>query len=277
MINMSTIDEDILYTEKIMAAHLFENQMGDEDRIYYSSNENINKIIEKIDINNKNVLSVLGSGDQAFHLYNKGASVVDVFDNNKLTIYYYYLRRWIIIYINSFYPDLNKFSIEYIKDILLKVKPNTLEEKDALNYWNKFVSKFTNSSLKSIFHFPANCDLKRNTINDIEELKNKITNDNFSFYCEDFSWNINIDKSYDLIYISNIPEWIYHFQGNIHMEIFKYNLMRLLNDNGVVLGTNITLYEPSYSMRKIFRDDFYLRYIIDGNRTIGYQYSKMKK
>ena len=273
---MSKVDDDILYTDFMIKARLFGSGIGDEGKIYYSSNEKIDMMIKHIDINNKKVLSVLGSGDQAFHLYNNGASIVEVFDMNKLTIYYYYLRRWVIIYMNSYYPDFNNFSIEYIKNVLLKVNPKTSNEANALNYWNLFVSKFTNPDLKKLFHFPIRDELDNNYISNLELLRKKIENDTFLFYNKDFSRNIDIDDKYDLIYISNIPEWIYHMQGGIHLEILKSNLLKLLNNDGIVLGTNVTLHEPSDSMRKIFRNDFYLQYIMDSNEAIGYQYRKIK-
>ena len=48
--------------------------------------------------------TVLASGDQAFYFYDNGAKKVDLFDINKLSIYYYYLRVWIIKYLGRFYP-----------------------------------------------------------------------------------------------------------------------------------------------------------------------------
>lgn len=48
---------------------------------------------------------MLGSGDQAFHFLNRDAKSVDVFDINRLSIYYYYLRIWLIKYMNEFYPN----------------------------------------------------------------------------------------------------------------------------------------------------------------------------
>ena len=66
--------------------------------IYFHSNERSKEIFSEINVKNKDVLTVLGSGDQAFYLYDNGAKSVDMFDKNKLAIYYYYLRTWVIVY-----------------------------------------------------------------------------------------------------------------------------------------------------------------------------------
>ena len=81
--------------------------------LFFSTNENLDKLFSKIDVNGKNVLSVLWSGDHAFHLYNNGSSSVDVFDVNKLTIYYYicnHISNFIIIaYFGYYYRDFLLF------------------------------------------------------------------------------------------------------------------------------------------------------------------------
>lgn len=277
---MNKCESDIYFTSSLLHG----NELEDYKKIYYNSNEKINNMIRSIDINNKNVLTVLGSGDQAFHLYNNGASNVDVFDINKLTIYYYYLRRWNILYLDKYYPKYSglkfDFNIDYIKGLIDLVVPKTEEELNALNYWKLFASKFTDYDIEFLFYLPDSNgnDLKMNNISDVSFVKEKIKNDDFKYYDYDFSWNVNLDKKYDLIYLSNIPEWIYHQQGCIHMEILMYNLFNLLNSNGIVLGTNITVKEPPESMRRIFRDCFSLKYIKDNNSLsyVGYQYKKIK-
>ena len=76
------------------------------DRIYYSSNENLEPLFSSISIENKKVLTVLGSGEHVFHLYNRNPLLVDTFDINQLAQFYYYLRRWSIVYLDNYFPNV---------------------------------------------------------------------------------------------------------------------------------------------------------------------------
>ena len=55
-------------------------------RGYFSTNESL-KYIKSFDIKDKDVLTVCGSGDQAFISLINGAKKVDAFDNNPLQYY----------------------------------------------------------------------------------------------------------------------------------------------------------------------------------------------
>ena len=59
---------------------------------------------DAVNVEGRDVLTVLGSGDQALYMYDRGAKSVYLFDKNNLTLYYYYLRVWTIEYLNEFYP-----------------------------------------------------------------------------------------------------------------------------------------------------------------------------
>ena len=99
---MSCVDVDFKMTEKL----LNNVSVDGYGKIYFSSNEDLKTIFSNFDFKDKDVLTVAGSGDQAFYSYNDDAKKVDLFDKNKLTIYYYYLRKWIISYYDMFYPEL---------------------------------------------------------------------------------------------------------------------------------------------------------------------------
>ena len=98
---MNIIDRDILgvqdvYTIKYSPMY---------NKIYFNTNEDLASLFNNIDIENKDVLTVLGSGDQSFYCYENDANSVDIFDVNRLSIYYYYLRIWVIENLNTFYPN----------------------------------------------------------------------------------------------------------------------------------------------------------------------------
>ena len=72
---MSNIFNDLKKTDLIRNDYLAESF----DKIYFSSNENLKGICSNFNFYGKNILTVLSSGDQAFHLYNSGAQNIDFF------------------------------------------------------------------------------------------------------------------------------------------------------------------------------------------------------
>ena len=98
---MDSLHRDISGTLRVISGY-------DEDEyshLFFQSNDRLTDLFPKLDVYGKNVLTVLGSGDQALYFYKMGANCVDLFDINKLTFFYYYLRIWIIKYLNKSYPD----------------------------------------------------------------------------------------------------------------------------------------------------------------------------
>ena len=75
-------------------------------KVYSQTNEHLRQLYSNVDFSDKKVLSVAASGDQAFLAYAFGAKHIDLFDINKITLYYYYLRLWTIKYFNKFYPKI---------------------------------------------------------------------------------------------------------------------------------------------------------------------------
>ena len=55
------------------------------------------------------MLSVLASSDQVLSCYYCKAKSIDTFDKVLLTLFYYYLRKWVILYQNQFYPSSSFF------------------------------------------------------------------------------------------------------------------------------------------------------------------------
>ena len=167
-------------------------------KIYSSSNEELDLIVSRFDFSGRSVLSVIGSGDQAFSFYNAGVTHIDLFDINKLTIYYFYLRIWAIKYLNLLYLDDKILSS--IKTVLEHVKPSS--------------------------------------------------RDNFEFYNIDLSSCLDINKKYDFVFVSNIVDYV------DNLELYRDNLYNLLNDNGVVICSNVGTYDCHNAQRVVFEKKF---------------------
>ena len=82
---MDSVERDLKYTEDILEKNETPWNYG---RIYSSANDSMDYIIPLLDIKDKDILTVLGSGDQAFHFYENGATNIELYDINKLALYY---------------------------------------------------------------------------------------------------------------------------------------------------------------------------------------------
>ena len=264
---MRDISYDIDRTEEVINYHKSDNY----SQVYASSNEKINFLFSDIDVKGKNVLSVVASGDQAFHFYNKGASLVDVFDVNVLSLYYYYLRVWNMEYNHCFY--LNSFKVSKIKKILASVTPKNDDEAMALSYWKLFVKRFHGNQLR----YMLLNDNSYNNIDDLDLIVKKLKLRNFKTYNFDICETVNIDSKYDIIYTSNISEWL--AKSFRKFNIYESNLYNLLSDNGIVLSSHVSWNQVGCDELYVFQKYFDYKDIscvLKSGRKInfGYVYKK---
>lgn len=243
---MNKIDKDIKRSKRIMN----NIRTFKYNSIYNCSNENLKDIFSNIDVCGKNVLSVLGSGDQALHIYNNGANSVDVFDRNELSFYYFYLRLWSIKYLNCFYPQVN---FQSIKKILDCVAPISYNENCAYDYWLQLLIRCDASKIDNLF-FTERIK-KINKIQDLSKVKKILEDDMINFYSVDISRNVeDIKKRYDVLYVSNIFDYI---KKNVHnIERYRDNLYSLLNESGIVISTDVSKRGGRDLERRIFEDMF---------------------
>lgn len=221
---------------------------NDYNVIYFSSNERLRDIFSNYELRNKRCLTSIGSGDQAFHLLNRGARSVDVFDINKFAIYYYYLRRWCIEYLNKYYPN-NSITNVFIIDLIICVNPRSEDEKNALEFWKRYVCCYCDYVTKNIVCRGE----KNNLIPNLDKLQRRMK-DNFNCYNVDITNDIScIDSKYDYIFKSNISEYVHDKESLIR---YRDNLYSLLKDNGKVISTFIMSRSMPYYEYEVFKDKF---------------------
>lgn len=244
---LENIDIDIEKTKYVLNS----GSLSNYDSIYFSSNEKLKSIFSNFDFEGMDILTVVGSGDQAFYFYDADAKSVDLFDKNKLSIYYYCLRVWVIQCYGSFYP---KYPInqKYIDKLFSMVKPRCKLESDAFKYWCKFIHTFGTDGFINLFTWYSHPLLGANIISDLSEVKRRINND-FSFKNIDLV-NDCIKKKYDVIYASNIHDYV----NNKNCEIVSYrdNLYNMLNEHGMVVCSNVITYGIDKYEYKIFDEKF---------------------
>ena len=267
----STFIYDIEKTGEIFQSGVRETRFNSYDRVYFDTNEACDDIISKYDFKDKKVLTVLASGDQAFQFYKNGAKSVDLFDINKLTFYYYYLRIWNMRKYHEMYPRWDKLDNNYINELLLSVKPESKDELLAYNYWICFINKFDSKMIKRFLLPPYYADIYSDS--DSELILEKIDNDSFKFYHADISGIFDVPQKYDFIYTSNLSDYV----KKDKLVLYRENLYNHLNKGGIVLSSclNGAESEQKRFMKKYFKYRKLFSYDdLNSFDLVGYRYKK---
>ncbi len=278
-----------LYNSLISGKHFF---------MYPWSNENLDVLFKIIDVKDKDVLSVMSSGDQPLLCHYHGAKHVDTFDINYDALFLFILRKWLIENTDRRILSRKTFGAgdPELGELMKKIIPQNIDEEDAYSYWKTLIRKFDEISLygktyrldKRMFDLPEH---EYDWLLPFSlELKKDIRRINFKFYNINFFKELNLNNKYDVIILSNILE---HSKSRDDWCIAKKNILDLLNPNGVAVCTNkIFRYGDSWHRNevKLLTDNSksdleYLQVeefktIVDdenGYIPIGYQYRKIKK
>jgi hypothetical protein len=167
------------------------------------------------------------------------AKQVDTFDKNRLTMYYYYLRKWSIEYRRELYPNILEDN-NWLKELLKDVKPKTEMEQRALLFFRKHVQDKT--KIRALF-FKDEYQQKGATLfqtaKDLEDC-----------FSEDLRFrNINLFvplgemEQYDIVLISNVLDWAK--EDKDLLQAAASNLSKLVKKNGVVLCSNLIFRKKS--------------------------------
>lgn len=263
------MDKD-LFRDYLSAKVISENKLLDNYyKLYYRANENLVDIYLDLDFEDRDVLSVVSSSDQIFTPMLLGAKTVDGFDRNRLTKYYYYLRKWAIKYNRDVYPiELIDGNNEYLVDLLNKVRVSSNEEANAYRFWRLLLNH--EAKLENLFYVDDKNKGETLFEDNIKYLQGLRFNDlNFNNY--NFNSPIDSDKKYDYILMSNIIE--YARGEDDKYKSIRDNLSNLLKDNGIVICSHLIHKASGIDNREleIFDDKFeYNDYGMDK----GYTYIK---
>lgn len=259
-----------------------DNLDGSYDSLYTRSNENLDNLFKQFDVSDKKVLTVLSSADQFFFSLLNGAGSVDCFDINRLTQYFYYLRKWNIIYNNEFYlPE--KLTGVVINDLLCKVKDNIQSENEerAYRYWYEFIRTYPTFMYREMFHTPLRW---RQYDIDMDLLKDRITTNDLNFRCMDLC-DRTYNNNYDIIITSNISEY---FSDDYELlSSYKSNLLNLIGDGGSIISSHMMFPTIPSCEANLFFDEFdvcefpsyydeFYRDISSIKFPLGYSYTKKR-
>jgi len=232
-------------------------------KVYFSTNENINGYLNLVDFNNKyNALSVMSSGDHIFNLITNNILNIDTFDTNKLTEYYVLgLKRALVLKYNY---------KEYIETFLkLSSESTTLDEITSIildltkymeNEHQKFWSKIAEYNYKEqnrrkvflnillMFAMEGSCIDENNILTGNRYLQDEeaynITKTNLNLANISFknanavNLSQNFSKTYDTLLLSNIPDyfwikWSDSWQYN-KLKEYEEKLFEISNENATI-------------------------------------------
>ena len=193
--------------------------MGEYNRVYTMSNENIGSFKRIYNFDNANILTVLGSGDQYFNSLLYGISDATIFDVN-YTAWLYFRIKYKAIKMLSYQEFIKVFVLRNMYDIGVYNKMVTVLDYEEINYYVYLVNYFQDIVHSSQCFYPnviiTSCDtwkereeinpyLNENNYYKLQSILNKI--DIPRFVMGNFM-NMKIDDSYDILLLSNIYDYI---------------------------------------------------------------------
>lgn len=251
-------------------------------RVYQWSNESMEALFRNFSVRDKDVLTVVGSGDQVFGSLYNGANSVDTFDVNKLAIYYYFLRKWIIQRFGVVYPDRDFLMNKYndLVRLVFSLKPDNDLERKASLFWMHYLIGGNNPLL----FYPGTNRQESDFAKDIEGLRRSIKP--VSFRLQDITEEYKGSKKYDVVILSNILE---HVEDDFRYNAVRSNIERLLNDDGICVCSHL-LYDSKMddwyqgeiaamtrgSLKHEEFGDWYLYNGVDYKQEVGYVYRKRR-
>lgn len=210
------------------------------NRGYFSTNEDL-RYLKHLSLNNKDILSVCGSGDHAFMCLIDGAKSVDTFDSNPLQYYIMELKRASIMalekeeYLKYFPIFGGNIEEMYNKKYYIKVRDYLHDE--AKLFWD-FLYKSENYKFYLLQLYSFSLAVGSDYTKDYDLLKSRLMEDNITFTLQNLM-TINektFNKKYDVAILSNIYDHIYRYREyneREYLNLIKNNILPILKDNGI--------------------------------------------
>lgn len=222
--------------------------------IYMFATENSNGVINTLDVKDKDILTVSGSGDQIFNMLLRGAKNVETYDINLFSKYYFYFKESAIRtltrdeFILFFFGKNYSFrDCRFNEDTFFKIIKN-IKDSDSKFFFDVlgrsvgskrlFKSElFFNNYYSKNTYIECNDYLRNDT--SYKKLQQILDNYNYKFYrlniFDDIS-ELN-DKKYDIIYLSNILDRIIGKNKLDTVKFIKKVILKLkkhLTNNGIL-------------------------------------------
>jgi uncharacterized LabA/DUF88 family protein len=221
--------------------------------LYIYATEQISKYYSKLDLKQKKILTIIGSGDQAFNAFFYGAKEVVCFDINQLSKHIFYLKQEAIKnlsyldFISYFGDGVYKTTLKY--NIYNKFKHQL--PKSTKQFFDSAYSNFNNSGFllyNSPLFTKRECHHLENNLKTMNvylrseknylQLQAILKTKNIKLIISDlYHLKNKLTDKFDIINISNIPNFIFKILNHdyLKLKIVFRDLKELLNKKGVVI------------------------------------------
>lgn len=226
---------------------------GELSKIYLMTTENIKGFLEKYSPQDKEVLTVAGSGDKVLNAYLMGAKNVTCFDINPLAFYQVNLKKAAVCaleyeeFLSFIFPKCQKNpAVSQVLNYTLFEKIAPLLDRDTLDFWDYIYSRYHYAEEfmdKIYYRFNPGLE-KMQRMNaylekdNYEKLADILKEKEVSFIQSDItSLKNNLDNKYDLMLFSNISDSIEVIWPEKSLKNFKrliHSLSKNLNNNGII-------------------------------------------
>ena len=230
---------------------------GNVSPIYFQTNENIGDMFKHTNAVKGRVLSVTGSGDIPLELASRGAEVVDCIDLNILTKFMLELKIASVKALSqleffNFYDENNE--ADFLNKTIYEETLRSHLSNESQMFWD-YVYDFLGSQYSTTTEI-VNSDLfyrcgniypsasRQNTFlrsDNFQKLQQRITTVQFNFINESITVLSTslCQQPYNLIYLSNAPDYIFSRNHNFDFESFHHyidkKLRTILTDEGQII------------------------------------------
>ena len=298
---MNNLDKSLKHAIDICEGKFVKDEF---DEIYPFTTENIAGYINKFDLNNKSLLTLGSSSDQAINAIMSGCKDISIIDICPFTKFYFYLKKVALLSLNydeflsffcyrNFYPHLKDNNKIFNKDVFLDFKQLLrLLDYESYLFWDELFSCYDSLTIrKSMFKYDEDnkdvlkkINLYLNNKNMFNKCKKKIKNINPKFIIGDIK-NIKLERNYDNIWLSNLGQYL---EINELKKIID-NLFSNLNEEGKMLVCYLyqtikdTKYQKEwakiYNLKEVYKE--LNEYVLElesfiGVRGILFDYKKTK-
>ncbi len=249
--NVRDVETDLYYALKVMDhSDINTRHFGEFSHVFRYTNEPLYDF-DKYFENKKKVLSVTCSGDQVLSCIAKGAKEIDTFDVSIFPKYFLDMKLAACQkldeeeFFNMFYnPNFETMNLDYLYEKFSDKLPMA-----SRYFWDGLFSKYSWGQIYSSDLFTINhrtdyglgwlqghekCLNPRLPLVgiDYEELRNKVKDVKVdSITCDISKIAEKTDDSYDLVYLSNIVDYVPVKRFNNYIKNLK------VNENGIILST----------------------------------------
>ena len=296
---MNNLDQCIKHAIDICEGKFVKQEFSE---IYPFTTENISGYINKFDLNNKSLLTLGSSSDQAINAIIKDCKDISILDICPFTKFYFYLKKAAILSLNydeflfffcyrDSYPQLkdkifNKEMFFNFKQLL------RLLDYESYLFWDELFSCYDSLTIrKNMFEYDEDSkavlkktNLYLNNKNIYNKCKKEIKNINPKFIIGDIK-NIKLERNYDNIWLSNLGQYL----KIKDLKKVVDNLFVNLNEEGKMLvcylyqTTKDTKYKEEwakiYNLEEVYKEFNNYKLQLDsfiGVRGIMFDYKKAK-